>query len=165
MKFEECKFGRARLLLAGLSLLATLIASMPAMAQDATSDQARSYCVKMGYLYHSSPGINDGKGVCEFPNKSWCDAQAYYHGTCGPSIAPSIYPAYVSGSNVQPTPSAETLCRRSGGYLQSVHTPYGDITICAFPDGRTCDLQSLANGTCRGVDYWTVYARSWLDAP
>ena len=40
---------------------------LAAMAED-SADQARSYCVKSGYLYSSSPGVNGGLGVCVFPD-------------------------------------------------------------------------------------------------
>jgi len=46
-------------------------------------------------------------------------------------------PGYVSDSESMYTQSAATICRNSGGIIRSVHTPYGDITMCAFPDGRT----------------------------
>ena len=129
------------------------------------ADAARAYCVKMGYLYKSGTSQNGGQGMCQFPDSSWCDSQSYYKGGCGPGISPNIYPNYAYGSSYPGTVSAGGLCSRSGGSLRSVHTPYGDVTLCAFPNGSTCDLQSLASGNCGGVDYWTVYARSWLNAP
>jgi putative hemolysin len=151
-------------ILLSLCMLAFLFFGMHAgIAQD-SADQARSYCVKSGYLYSSSPGVNGGQGMCVFPDKSWCDSQSFFRGTCSRSLRPNILPGYVSESEGMWTQSAATACRGSGGSLRSVHTPYGDITICAFPDGRTCDLKSLAEGRCGG-DRWLVYARSWLDAP
>ncbi len=148
----------------GLCMLAFLSAGMlTAMAED-SADQARSYCVKSGYLYSLSPGVNGGQGMCVFPDASWCDSQAFFLGTCSRSPRPNILPGYVSESAGMYTQSADTICRRSGGSLRSVHTPYGDITVCAFPDGRTCDLLSLSEGRCGG-DRWLAYARSWLDAP
>ena len=151
-------------ILSGLCILAFLsLVALTAMAQD-SADQARSYCVKSGYLYSTSPGTNGGQGMCTFPDKSWCDSQAFFQGACSRSLRPNILPSYVSDSEGLWTQSAATICRSSGGSLRSVHTPYGDITMCAFPDGRTCDLKSLAEGRCGG-DRWLVYARSWLDAP
>jgi putative hemolysin len=151
-------------ILSGLCILAFLsLVALTAMAQD-SADQARSYCVKSGYLYSTSPGTNDGQGMCTFPDKSWCDSRAFFQGACSRSLTPNILPGYVSESESTYTQSAATICRSSGGILRSVHTPYGDITMCAFPDGRTCDLKSLAEGRCGG-DSWLVYARSWLDAP
>ncbi|MCX6678074.1 MAG: DUF333 domain-containing protein [Methanothrix sp.] len=154
----------AKNILSGLCILAFLSSGLlTAMAQD-SADQARSYCVRSGYLYSTSPGINDGQGICMFPDKSWCDVQAFFQGDCSRSLSPNILPSYVSQSESMWSESAETICRSSGGSLRSVHTPYGDITVCAFPDGRTCDLLSLAVGRCGG-DNWLTYARSWLDAP
>lgn len=151
-------------ILLSLCMLAFLSSGMIAgIAQD-SADQARSYCVKSGYLYSSSPGVNGGLGMCVFPDKSWCDSLAFFRGTCNRSLKPNILPGYVSESEGMWAQSAESICRGSGGSLRSVHTPYGDITMCAFPDGRTCDLKSLAEGRCGG-DMWLVYARSWLDAP
>ncbi|MCX6678800.1 MAG: DUF333 domain-containing protein [Methanothrix sp.] len=151
-------------ILPGLCILAFLSSGMlAAMAQD-SADQARSYCVSSGYLYSTSPGINESQGMCVFPDKSWCDVQSFFQGTCSRSQKLNILPGYASEPGSTWTPSAATICRSSGGILRSVHTPYGDITMCAFPDGSTCDLLSLTEGRC-GRDYWQVYARSWLDAP
>jgi len=150
--------------LLSLWILAFLSSGMLAgIAQD-SADQARTYCVKSGYLYSSSPGVNGGQGMCVFPDKSWCDSQAFFQGTCSHSLKPNILPRYVSEPEAMWAQSSGAICRSSGGVLRSVHTPYGDITMCAFPDGRTCDLKSLAEGRCGG-DMWMVYARSWLDAP
>lgn len=134
-----------------------------AAAQD-SSDPARTYCVNSGYLYRTSPGMNAGQGFCEFPNKNWCDAQAFYTGSCGPSLTPSIFPSYAVQTGTVGTISAEEICRRSRGSLKSVHTPYGDISMCVLPDGTTCDMKSLSEGRC-GMDYWMIYAQSWLNAP
>lgn len=156
-----------RRMLAAFCILAILALSLPsAMALDST-DPARKHCVKMGYLYKSDTSQNGGQGMCQFPDYSWCDAQAYYRGECGPSVSPNIYPnyAYNYGYPYPSVTSAEGLCSRNGGSLRNVHTPYGDVTLCVFPNGSTCDLQSLSSGTCGGVDYWTLSARSWLNAP
>ncbi len=147
-----------------LCMLAFLSSSMLAGNAQDSADQARSYCVKSGYLYSSSPGVNGGQGMCVFPDKSWCDSQAFFQGTCSPQLKTNILPVYVSEPEAMWTQSAESICRNRGGSLRSVHTPYGDITICAFSDGSTCDLKSLAEGRCGG-DLWLAYARSWLDAP
>jgi len=136
---------------------------LTAAAQD-SDGQARSYCVRSGYLYSTSQGINGGQGICKFPDNSWCDAQAFFQGDCSRGLTPSIFPSYVSGSDGMWTETAAKICRNNGGSLRSIHTPYGDITVCAFPDGRDCDLKSLAEGRCGG-DSWMLYARSWLDAP
>jgi len=165
---QTASAGRYWKMLAAFSLLAILALSLScAVAQDSSADAARAHCVKMGYLYKSGTSQNGGQGMCQFPDNSWCDAQAYYQGQCGPSVSPNIYPyySYDYGYTYPSVTSAEGLCSRSGGSLRNVHTPYGDVTLCVFPNGSSCDLQSLSSGTCGGVDYWTVYARSWLNAP
>jgi putative hemolysin len=145
----------------GLCILALIAAGVPMVAADSSAeDAAHSYCVKMGYLYRSSPGLNGGQGVCEFPDKTWCDAKSYYMGQCGPSLSPN----FMSRPDSALSTSATTLCSNAGGRLDSVHTPYGDVAICVFPNGRTCDIQSLYNGQCGG-DNWFRYAQSWLNAP
>jgi len=150
----------ASLLVVGLCILAFLAIGLPqAAAEGSAADAVHSHCVQMGYLYKSSPGMNNGQGICEFPDKTWCDAQAFYAGQCSPRPSPNLLPS--SGSL---SPSASTLCRNAGGHLQNVHTPYGDVTLCVFPNGRTCDIQSLYNGMCGG-DGWLNYAQSWLNAP
>lgn len=151
-------------ILLGMTALAFLSSGIfAAMAED-SSDQARSYCVRSGYLYSASPGVNNGQGICVFPDNRWCDSQAFFQGTCSRDLKPNIMPGYASEAEPMWTQSSDSMCRGSGGSLRSVHTPYGDITICAFPDGRTCDMKSLAEGRCGG-DMWLTYARSWLDAP
>ncbi len=145
----------------GLCILAFLAVCLSSAVADASdADPAHSYCVQMGYLYRSSDDMNGGQGICEFPDKTWCDAQAFYAGQCGPRLSPNL----MTGPENIWTPSASTLCQNSGGRLESVHTPYGDVTLCVFPNGRTCDIQSLYNGMCGGDD-WLRYARSWLDGP
>ena len=151
-------------ILSGICILAFLSSGMLTVVAQDSADQARSYCVKSGYLYSTSPGINGGQGMCTFPDKSWCDSLAFFQGDCSRSLKPNILPGYASEPKSMYPQSAATICRSSGGILRSVHTPYGDITVCAFPDGSTCDLLSLTEGRC-GRDSWQVYARSWLDAP
>jgi putative hemolysin len=161
MMRDGIKRGISILPAVGLYILAFLAVGLPLVTADSPAeDAAHSYCVQMGYLYRSSPGLNGGQGVCEFPDKTWCDAQAYYSGQCGPSLSPNFMPIPDSTWST----SASVLCSNAGGWLESVHTPYGDVTLCAFPNGRTCDIQSLYNGMCGG-DGWFRYARSWLDAP
>jgi putative hemolysin len=137
MKFSKNNQGNVCLtvvMLSGLCILAFMSMGMLTAAAQDSDGQARTYCVRSGYLYSTSQGINGGQGICKFPDNSmWTETTA-------------------------------KICRNNGGSLRSVHTPYGDIAVCAFPDGRTCDLKSLAEGRCGG-DSWLLYARSWLDAP
>jgi putative hemolysin len=129
-----------------------------------SSDPARSYCVSSGYTYRTSPGINGGQGICMFPDNSWCDLNEFYKGDCGPSLSPNIFPEYAVQTASVGSASAQDICQRSGGSMKSVHTPWGDILMCVFPDGTTCDSRALSEGRC-GADYWTIYAQSWLNAP
>lgn len=164
MRNNSNKAGNARLLRIGFLLLALLAVMMPlSLAEGYNAGSAQGYCVQMGYLYRTAPAMNNGQGVCQFPDGTWCDAQSFYSGQCGPSLLPQPVPGYYyTGSPVGAT--ASSLCQARGGTLQSVHTPYGDVTLCVFPDGSTCDLQSLYSGTC-GRDVWFNYAYNWLRAP
>jgi hypothetical protein len=45
----------------------------------------RTYCVGMGYLYRTTPGVNGGLPICQFSDYSWCDANAFPTGKCGTS--------------------------------------------------------------------------------
>jgi putative hemolysin len=143
-----------------LSALAVLmLISAISAAQQSSSDPAHSYCVKMGYLYKTSPGVNNGNGVCQFPDQSWCDAQAFYSGTCGPRLNVNPFGPTIYSASIDPN----QFCRNQGGSVRNVHTPYGDVLVCVFPDGSTCDLQSLSMGKCG--DHWFGYAYNWLNAP
>lgn len=158
---RKSKKGPAVSGMAGLCILALMAAVIPlAAAQSASEEAAHSYCVKMGYLYRTSPSMNNGQGVCEFPDKTWCDAQAYHAGRCGPSLSSNALTRPYITSSI----SDQALCSRNGGRLESVHTPYGDVMLCVFADGRACDIQSLRSGRCGG-DNWLRYAESWLNAP
>jgi putative hemolysin len=158
---NSVKKGMASLFVVMLCILAFLAILLPqSMAEGSAADAAHNYCVQMGYLYRSSPSMNNGQGICEFQDKTWCDAQAFYAGQCGPRL----YPSPISSSGSTLNPSASALCRNAGGHLENVHTPYGDVVLCVFPNGRTCDIQSLYNGMCGGDD-WLRYAGSWLNGP
>jgi putative hemolysin len=161
MMRNSVKRWTASLLAVVICIMAFLAILLPqAAASGPAANPAQGYCVQMGYLYRSSPSINNGQGICEFPDKTWCDAQAFYAGQCGPRLFPNPIPS--SGSTLNP--SASTLCRNAGGQLENVHTPYGDVVLCVFPNGRTCDIQSLYYGMCGGDD-WLRYASSWLNGP
>jgi putative hemolysin len=155
----------SNLMMLGLSALALMLLFIPlSLAQDGASDAAHAYCVKMGYLYKSSPGLNNGEGVCQFSDQSWCDAQAFYSGACGPRLNANAFPVQYYGPTMNVVSGdASQLCRSRGGTVRSVHTPYGDVLMCVFPDGTTCDLQALATGRCG--DKWFTYAYNWLNAP
>jgi len=155
----------AKRAVSSLILFAVLAFSIPAFsAAEISDDPARSYCVRSGYLYRASPGLNSGMGVCEFSDKSWCDAQAFYAGTCQPSQIPWISPSYQYPSGGTWNSTTSWMCSDRGGRLQEIHTPYGDMVLCVLPGGLTCDPQSLFSGSC-WQDDWLSYARSWLNAP
>ncbi len=92
----------------------------------------------------------------------------YYYNT------PNIYNTSQSALDI----ADETkTCQTMGGRVQSVHTPYGDVNLCVFPDGSSVDLRALYNGVYTGMppvtyingvptsDNWFYYAYSWLNAP
>jgi putative hemolysin len=64
---------------------------------------------------------------------------------------------------------ATKTCQQSGGVVQRVHTSYGDVSMCVFPDGSYIDLMGLYSATYGGSvpfgDNWYYYAYSWLNAP
>jgi putative hemolysin len=135
-----------------------------ALAAQASTDPVRTHCVSSGYLYRTTPSLNGGQGICSFPDNSWCDANEFYNGSCGPRLTPNILPGYAFATGSTKVASMQEICISSGGRIKSVHTPYGDIAICVFPDGTTCDAKAISEGRC-GADYWTIYAQSWLNAP
>ncbi len=151
--------------LLGLVLLSVLAFSLPALSAAASSDDpARSYCVRSGYLYRAAPGLNNGMGICEFSDKSWCDAQAFYAGECGPNRIPWTSTSYQYPAAGTWNSTISQMCSERGGMLQEVHTPYGDMVLCVLPGGQTCSPESLYSGSC-WQDDWLTYARSWLNAP
>ena len=152
-----------------LCILALFCLSMSicvaAQAAQTPTDPARTYCVSSGYLYRAAPSINGGLPICSFTDNSWCDVNEFYNGSCGPRLAPNILPSYSFDIDTEkPVKSMQDVCLASGGKMKSVHTPYGDITLCVFPDGTTCDARTISEGRC-GMDEWMIYARSWLNAP
>lgn len=159
-----------------------------------TSGPDRAHCVSSGYLYTTSPARNNGKPVCQFPDGIWCDAHAYFTGNCSGVGATSPYNPtfYNSGQGALDLASGTKECQRLGGGVQNVHTAYGDVNLCVFPDGSTMDLRALANGAYGYMgtypygtypsttypsgtypyyyygpyrDNWYYWAYSWLNSP
>ncbi|OPY48813.1 MAG: hypothetical protein A4E48_02605 [Methanosaeta sp. PtaU1.Bin060] len=179
----------SRLLLAVFCISIILASGMPSASGEETYQQIssatqaidtsvpdRAHCVSMGYLYTTKPSLNSGKPVCQFPDGSWCDAHAFFTGNCSSSGLSSPYnPSFYSNSQGALDIAAGTKeCQRLGGGVQGVHTAYGDVNLCVFPDGSTMDLRALANGaygyygpysTYPYRDNWYYYAYSWLNAP
>ena len=136
---------------------------LPAEGQGSDNpDQARNYCVSMGYLYRQSPSVNDGQPICQFQDNSWCDCQDFYGKKCSYLYA-SRNPNFYNIAQSDRVAAATRYCQDSGGRVESVHTPYGDVDLCAFPDGRSVNLWALYNRA--GGDPWRYYAYSWLNAP
>jgi len=48
----------------------------------------------------------------------------------------------------------------AGGRVENVHTAYGDVNLCVFPDGSSVDLRGLYNGVYNG-DYGEFYNRPY----
>jgi putative hemolysin len=155
---KESSAGPASLLFAGMLLLVFLLAS-PSSSADANS--AQSYCVKMGYLYRALPTAGGMEERCIFPDSTYCEAKAFLNGTCTRTPYPSSS-SYVYSGSADWGPQARRMCANSGGRLREVHTPYGDVVTCAFPDGSICDLRALLAGMCG--DNWFSYAYGWLHA-
>jgi putative hemolysin len=150
--------------------------SSPALAANvselSTSESDRAYCVKMGYLYRTTPSINGGQPICQFSDYSWCDANAYATGKCGQVFSSNgfynpygiYYPYYYNYPSEGYTPGRTiSACYDRGGRVQNVHTPYGDVDMCVFPDGSMMDINGLYNRLLG--DDWQYYAYSFLNAP
>ena len=118
--------------------------SLNVMGQVAdTSGPDRAYCVGTGNLYATTPGINNGKPVCQFAGNAWCDAHAFFTGNCTGSTSP-YYAGYNTPMSALDIADATKTCNTQGGQVQNVHTPYGDVNLCVFPDGASVDLRSLS---------------------
>jgi hypothetical protein len=66
------------------------------------------------------------------------------------------YPGLTPGDSID-------ACTSAGSNVTSVHTPYGDVDVCKFPNGNIMDLFGLYNGI-QG-DNWYNYAYNYLNAP
>lgn len=132
----------------------------------------------MGYLYRTNPGVNGNQPICQFSDYSWCDANAFATGKCGASTSATgfynpygvyypyfyDYPYYGGYTYPRMTPGQSIdACTSAGGNVTSVHTPYGDVDVCRFPNGNIMDLYGLSNGLLG--DNWYYYAYSYLNAP
>lgn len=120
------------------------------------ADPNSAYCVKMGYLYRTTPSLNDGNGICQFPDGTWCDAHEFFKGDC----RPASYASYGSFSMRRPV-DASSMCSQYGGRIHYVHTIYGDVPLCVLPDGSTIELAPYSGLS----DAWAHYAYNWLNAP
>ena len=113
-----------------------------------TSAPDSAFCVSTGNLYTTTPGINNGKPVCQFANNAWCDAHAFFTGNCTGNTSP--YYAYAPLSALDLADATKT-CNSQGGQVQNVHTTYGDVNLCVFPDGASVDLRSLNSAVSNGI--------------
>jgi putative hemolysin len=140
--------------LTGLCIVVLLsTASLIVLGQAVdTSVPDRAYCVGTGNLYATTPAINNGKPVCQFADNSWCDAHAFFTGNCtgnSRSNYPYSYSSPLSGLDLA---DATKTCQTRGGQVENVHTPYGDVNLCIFPDGSSIDLRSLSNAVYNGIN-------------
>jgi putative hemolysin len=152
--------------------------SSSAATATSSSGSDRTYCVSMGYLYRTSPGINGGQPICQFSDYSWCDASDFATGKCSANIGANgfynpygnYYPyfyeyPYYNGyyySGLTPGESIDA-CTSAGGTISSVHTPYGDVDVCKLPNGDIIDLYGMYSGILG--DNWYYHAYNWLNAP
>jgi len=154
----------------GLCVIAFLIAGSinaigagVTVGNSASSGQgkspAQSYCVQTGYMFSQQPSLNNGKPVCKFNDRAWCDAEEYYTGKCAASHNPFGLP----------NPYA------ADGNGASVHTPYGDVPLDVayqYGGGGNINLKggsySGGYGGPEGISdnaAWTYGAMSFLNAP
>lgn len=149
-----------------------------------TPAQDSAYCVGQGFNYAVIPGVNGNQPICQFTDNTWCDAHSFATGTCNP-YPPSYYNPYSFNTTQSALDIADETaqCQRMGGGTRTVHTPYGDVDLCVFPDGSSVDLRSLNSNNVLGGypgsgpayvspispfyggDNWYYYAYSWLNAP
>ncbi len=179
---------KGKFLIAGLGVLAILAASLLTAAGQGidTSGPDSAYCTGNGYLYTTISGANNGKAVCQFPDNSWCDAHSYFTGNCTSSAsAAGTYNPYAFNSpqGALEIADASKICQNYGGGVQTVHTPYGDVSTCIFPGGGRIDLKGLYSSVYGGwpgyypgyypgayyggypADNWYYGAYAWLNAP
>ncbi len=133
--------------------------SLIAMGQNTdTSVPDRAYCVGTGNLYTTNPGLNNDKAICQFADNSWCDAHEFFIGNCtGATTSPYYYSTPMSALDIADVTKA---CQVRGGQVQNVHTVYGDVNLCVFPDGSSIDLRSLSStvyGEVSGTPYIGYY--------
>lgn len=117
-------------------------------APQSQDDPAQKYCVAQGYLYRTVNTAQGKQAQCVFPDRSYCDAQAYYQGACSGGGYPGQYYLSRSTSSMD-MDSGSSYCVSNGGWLDVVHTPFGDQVVCRFPDGSYCDKWDYFNGVCR----------------
>jgi putative hemolysin len=187
VKPDNCK---VTLLFAVLGIMALLGAVVITAAGQGISGQGintsgpdSAYCTGNGYFYTTESGVNNGKPICQFPDGTWCDAHAYFTGDCEASTNVSFNPnmpynpynpytysnpyMYNNPQGALDIADATKTCQKSGGVVQRVHTSYGDVNMCIFPDGSYIDLMGLYNAAYGGFsgDNWYYNAYSWLNAP
>ena len=137
---------------------------------QSTSSSDRAYCVGLGYLYRTAPGIDNGQGFCQFGGNSWCDAHTFATGSCSPSsygfhnpygyYYPYYYSAYPYGQN---DGGSINSCQDYGGRVESIHTPYGDVNECVYPNGSAMNFYGPNDGYLG--DNWYYYAYNYLNSP
>ncbi len=132
-----------------------------------------------GYI---SPSGYIATGGVITPSGVVVPSSVYPSGVYNPYATNPYYynnPAYANVTQSALDIADETkTCQKIGGNVQRVHTTYGDVNLCVFPDGSSIDLPQLANGVYPGVpgpviyangiptnDSWFYYAYSWLNAP
>jgi putative hemolysin len=116
-----------------------------------TSGPDRAYCVGTGNLYATTPGVNNNRPICKFTDNTWCDAHSFFAGNCTGNSRPSYtkYASYTTPLSALDLADVTKTCQTRGGQVQNVHTPYGDVNLCVFPDGSSVDLRSLSSAVYR----------------
>ena len=132
-----------------------------------------------GYI---SPSGYTATGGVITPSGVIVPAGTYQSSVYNPyAVNPYYYnnPAYANVTQSALDIADETkTCQSIGGRVQQVHTTYGDVNLCIFPDGSSISLPQLASGVYAGApgpaiyyngipanDSWFYYAYSWLNAP
>ncbi len=152
---------KRKFLIWGLCTMAILAAGL--LAADGqginTSGPDSAYCTSNGYLYTTIPGVNNGKAVCQFADRSWCDAHSYFTGNRTPnaSVVNAYNPyAFNTPQGALEIADASKMCQNYGGGVQTVHTSYGDVSMCVFPDGSMVDLKGTLQQCPRRTLPWLL---------
>jgi putative hemolysin len=126
------------------------------------ANPASTFCIESkGTLeeYTTPEGVSN---YCVLPSGQKCDEWAFYRGECNLNQDTSrmMNPALMNQVKDTTTDTmpvkdigmanpASTFCIESGGTLEIVETPEGQIGNCTLPNGTVCEEWALFRGECK----------------